>query len=88
MLVCIVTDYLKDAPYPGAIKAGVTDGRKYTEYLLLYEEQHCGCISCGKKPLGMEVQEQPQRPAGSNDLPDKEPKMPDAPIHRQALLGQ
>ena len=37
MLVCIVTDYLNDAPYPGAIKARVTDGRKYTEYLLLLE---------------------------------------------------
>ena len=35
VLACIVTDYLKSAAYPGAIKARVTNGRKYTEYLLL-----------------------------------------------------
>ena len=30
-------DYLKGAPYPGVIKARVTDGRRYTEYILLLE---------------------------------------------------
>ena len=34
-LVGIVRDYLRDTPYPGAIKAHVIDGRKYTEYVLL-----------------------------------------------------
>ena len=34
-LVGIVRDYLRDAPYPGTIKAHVIDGRKYTEYILL-----------------------------------------------------
>ena len=34
-LICIMRDYLKDAPYPGTIKAHVIDGRKYTEYILL-----------------------------------------------------
>ena len=37
ILVCIVVDYLKGAPYPGVIKARVTDGRRYTEYILLLE---------------------------------------------------
>ena len=36
-LVCIVRDYLKDAPYPGVIKAHVIAGRRYTEYILLLE---------------------------------------------------
>ena len=36
-LSCIVMDYLKDAPYPGVIKARVTDGRHCTEYTLLLE---------------------------------------------------
>ena len=34
-LACIVLDYLKDAPYPGAIKAHVITGKIYTEYVLL-----------------------------------------------------
>ena len=37
ILVCIVMDYLKSAPYPGVIKARVTDGSHYTEYMLLLE---------------------------------------------------
>ena len=37
MLASIVMDYLKDAPYPGVIKAGVTGGRHHTEYTLLIE---------------------------------------------------
>ena len=35
MLACTVLDYLRDAPYPGAIKAHVITGRTYTEYILL-----------------------------------------------------
>ena len=34
-LICIATDYLKDVPYPGVIKAHVIAGRRYTEYILL-----------------------------------------------------
>ena len=37
MLACIVMDYLKDAPYPGTIKARVTDGRRNMEYMLLLD---------------------------------------------------
>ena len=37
MLVYIVLDYLKGAPYPGVIKARAIDGRRYTEYTLLLE---------------------------------------------------
>ena len=37
MLTCIVMDYLKDAPYPGVIKAGVTDNRHHMEYTLQLE---------------------------------------------------
>ena len=37
MLASIVTDYLKSAPYPGVIKAGVTDNRHHTEYTLRLE---------------------------------------------------
>ena len=37
MLTCIVMDYLKSAPYPGVIKAGVTDNRHHMEYTLRLE---------------------------------------------------
>ena len=37
MLACIVMNYLKSAPYPGTIKAGVTDGRHHMEYTLRLE---------------------------------------------------
>ena len=37
MLASIVLDYLKDAPYPGVIKAGVTDNRHHMEYTLRLE---------------------------------------------------
>ena len=37
MLASVVMDYLKDAPYPGVIKAGVTGGRHRMEYTLLLE---------------------------------------------------
>ena len=67
-----MTDYLKDAHYPGAIKARVTDGRKYTEYLLLLEngivdvyhhvEKTTRGGSAGTSPVSV----------NSNGLPDKE----------------
>ena len=37
MLASIVLDYLRDTPYPGVIKAGVTGGRCNMEYILLLE---------------------------------------------------
>ena len=37
MLACIAMNYLKNAPYPGTIKAGVTDNRHHMEYTLLIE---------------------------------------------------
>ena len=72
ILVCIVVDYLKGAPYPGVIKAHVTDGRRYTEYILLLENNTVDVYrhvenatrdgSAGTVPV----------PADSNGLPDKE----------------
>ena len=37
MLASIVMDYLKSAPYPGVIKASVTDNRHHMEYTLRLE---------------------------------------------------
>ena len=72
MLVCIVTDYLKDAHYPGAIKARVTDGRKYTEYLLLLENGIVDVYSHVEKAAREGGAGTAPAPADSNGLPDKE----------------
>ena len=72
MLVCIVTDYLKDAHYPGAIKARVTDGRKYTEYLLLLENGIVDVYRHVEKAALERGAGTAPAPADSNGLPDKE----------------
>ena len=72
MLVCIVTDYLKDAPYPGAIKARVTDGRKYTEYLLLLKNNTVDVYRHVEKAAREGGAGMAPAPTGSNGLPDKE----------------
>ena len=72
VLTCIVMDYLKSAAYPGVIKARVTDGRKYTEYLLLLEN---GIVDVyrhvGKTTQGGSAGTSPAS-TNSNGLPDKE----------------
>ena len=52
MLASIVMDYLKDAPYPGVIKAGVTGGRHHTEYTLLIENNKLHAYIHVKKAVG------------------------------------
>ena len=52
MLTCIVMDYLKDAPYPGVIKAGVTDNRHYMEYTLLLKNNALDVYLHVKKAVG------------------------------------
>ena len=72
MLVCIVTDYLKDAHYPGAIKARVTDGRKYTEYLLLLENGIVDVYCHVEKAAREGGAGTSQTSANSKELPNKE----------------
>ena len=36
-LACVVMDYLDGAPYPGAMRARVMSGRRYTEYMIPLE---------------------------------------------------
>ena len=52
MLASIVLDYLKDAPYPGIIKAGVTDNRHHMEYTLLLENNALHAYLHVKKVAG------------------------------------
>ena len=52
MLACIVMDYLKSAPYPGVIKARVTDGRCNMEYTLLLENNKLHAYIHVKKAAG------------------------------------
>ena len=52
MLACIVMDYLKGAPYPGVIKARVTDGKHHTEYTLLIENNKLHAYIHVKKAVG------------------------------------
>ena len=72
MLASIVMDYLKSAPYPGAIKARVTDGRKYTEYLLLLENGIVDVYRHVEKTTRGGSAGMAPAPADSNGLPDKE----------------
>ena len=60
-LACIVLDYLKDAPYPGTIKAHVIDGRKYTEYILLLKNDILDVCLHVLEADRAEVQEPPDR---------------------------
>ena len=60
-LACIVLDYLKDAPYPGAIKAHVITGRTYTEYILLLKNDALDVCLHVLQADRAEVQEPPDR---------------------------
>ena len=68
----IVLDYLKDAPYPGVIKARVADGDRYMEYMLLLENDTLHVYLHALQADRSEVQEQSQHPDGSKELPDRE----------------
>ena len=72
ILVCIVMDYLKSAPYPGAIKARVTDGRHYTEYMLLMENNTVDVYRHVEKATRGGSAETTTAPSGSKELLDKE----------------
>ena len=72
VLACIVIDYLKSAAYPGAIKARVTDGRKYTEYLLPLENGIVDVYRHVEKAAREGGAGTAPSPADSNGLPDKE----------------
>ena len=60
-LICIMRDYLKDAPYPGVIKAHVITGRIYTEYILLLKNDILDICLHVLQADRAEVQEPPDR---------------------------
>ena len=72
VLTSIVLDYLRDTPYPGVIKARVTDGDRYAEYMLLLENDTLHVYLHALQADRAEVQEQSQHPDGSKELPDRE----------------
>ena len=72
VLTSIVTDYLRSAPYPGVIKARVTDGDRYTEYMLLLENDTLHVYLHALQADRSEVQEQSQHPDGSKEPSDRE----------------
>ena len=72
ILVCIVMDYLKSTPYPGAIKARVTDGKRYTEYMLLMENNAVDVYRHVEKATRGGSAETTTAPSGSKELLDKE----------------
>ena len=72
MLAGIVLDYLKDAPYQSTIKARVTGGRHYTEYMLMMENNAVDVYCRVLRGDRAEIQKQSGCPSGSKRLPDKE----------------
>ena len=56
-LACVVIDYLKNSPYPGAMKARVMAGRRRTEYLLLLENNYLDAYCHVFRSKEVEVQE-------------------------------
>ena len=62
MLACVVMDYLKGSPYPGAMKAHVISGRRYTEYILLLENDALNVYRHVEKATRVEVQGNPPHP--------------------------
>ena len=71
MLASIVMDYLKSAPYPGTIKARVTDGRRNMEYMLLLDNDAVDVYRHVEKiARGGSVGTSPAS-ANSNELPNK-----------------
>ena len=72
ILVCIAIDYLKSAPYSGAIKARVADGDRYTEYMLMIENNAVDVYCRVFRGDRAEIQKQSGCPSGSKRLSDKE----------------
>ena len=72
MLACTVMDCLKDAPYQGTIMARVTDGRHYTEYMLLLENNTVDVYRHVEKATRGGSAETTTAPSGSKKLLDKE----------------
>ena len=72
MLAGIVLDYLKDAPYQGTIKARVTDGRRYTEYILLLENNTVDVYRHVENATQDGSAGTSLTPAGSKELQDRE----------------
>ena len=72
MLAGIVLDYLKDAPYHGTIKARVTDGKRYTEYILLLENNTVDVYRHVENATRDGSAETTTAPSGSKELQDKE----------------
>ena len=72
MLACIVMDYLKDAPYPGTIKARVTDGRRNMGYMLLLDNDAVDVYRHVEKIARGGSAETDPVSANSKELPDKE----------------
>ena len=72
MLAGIVMDYLKGAPYQGTIKARVTDGKRYTEYILLLENNTVDVYRHVENATRDGSAETTTAPSGSKELQDKE----------------
>ena len=63
MLACIVMDYLKDAPYPGAMQAQVLAGRRCAEYTLVLRNDSLDVYRHVLRASRVETQEHPNAPA-------------------------
>ena len=72
MLASIVMDYLKSAPYPGVIKASVTDGRCNMGYMLLLDNDAVDVYRHVEKIARGGSAETDPVSADSKELPDKE----------------
>ena len=72
MLACTVMDCLKDTPYQGTIKARVADGKRYTEYMLLMENNAVDVYRHVEKATRDGSAETTTAPAGSKEFLDKE----------------
>ena len=59
MLACVVANYLKDSPYPGAIQAQVMSDRRCTEYILLLKNNSLDVYRHVERATRVEVQEHP-----------------------------
>ena len=75
-LAGIVLDYLRGAPYSGAIKAHVITGKIYTEYMLLLK---CDILASMSPCVA-------SRQGGGAGTPVTGRNLPDDPLQRRALL--
>ena len=70
MLACAAMDYLKDAPYLGAIHAQVMTDRRCTEYVLLLKDNGLDVYRHVERATRVDVQERPAGPAPPRDKGD------------------